>query len=79
MLSKTNLYIRGLAPHTTDQDLVQLCQRYGTIVSTKAIIDPETQQCKGVSLLFIVNLFICSAVCHKSQLDTIEVHTHFML
>lgn len=25
-LSKTNLYIRGLHPGTTDQDLVKLCQ-----------------------------------------------------
>lgn len=25
-LSKTNLYIRGLHPATTDQDLVKLCQ-----------------------------------------------------
>uniref|UniRef100_A0A8C5Y1I0 RNA binding motif single stranded interacting protein 2 n=1 Tax=Microcebus murinus TaxID=30608 RepID=A0A8C5Y1I0_MICMU len=25
-LSKTNLYIRGLQPGTTDQDLVKLCQ-----------------------------------------------------
>uniref|UniRef100_A0A674JNB5 RRM domain-containing protein n=1 Tax=Terrapene triunguis TaxID=2587831 RepID=A0A674JNB5_9SAUR len=27
-LSKTNLYIRGLHPGTTDQDLVKLCQPY---------------------------------------------------
>jgi hypothetical protein len=26
-LSRTNLYIRGLAPHTTDKDLVLLCQK----------------------------------------------------
>jgi len=26
-LSRTNLYIRGLAPHTTDKDLVMLCQK----------------------------------------------------
>ena len=25
-LSKTNLYIRGLNPNTTDKDLVNLCQ-----------------------------------------------------
>lgn len=25
-LSKTNLYIRGLPPATTDQDLIKLCQ-----------------------------------------------------
>ncbi|XP_066432049.1 RNA-binding motif, single-stranded-interacting protein 1 isoform X4 [Eleutherodactylus coqui] len=46
-LSKTNLYIRGLLPNTTDQDLVKLCQPYGKIVSTKAILDKTTNKCKG--------------------------------
>uniref|UniRef100_A0A8C7UY71 RNA binding motif single stranded interacting protein 1 n=1 Tax=Oncorhynchus mykiss TaxID=8022 RepID=A0A8C7UY71_ONCMY len=46
-LSKTNLYIRGLAPATTDHDLVKLCQPYGKIVSTKAILDKTTNKCKG--------------------------------
>ncbi|XP_051526947.1 RNA-binding motif, single-stranded-interacting protein 3-like isoform X2 [Myxocyprinus asiaticus] len=45
--SKTNLYIRGLPPATTDQDLIKLCQPYGKIVSTKAILDKNTNQCKG--------------------------------
>eukprot|EP00057_Strongylocentrotus_purpuratus_P024079 XP_011678553.1 PREDICTED: RNA-binding motif, single-stranded-interacting protein 1 isoform X6 [Strongylocentrotus purpuratus] len=46
-LSKTNLYIRGLPANTTDLDLVNLCKQYGNIVSTKAILDKETKQCKG--------------------------------
>ncbi|XP_062842382.1 RNA-binding motif, single-stranded-interacting protein 2 [Trichomycterus rosablanca] len=46
-LSKTNLYIRGLHPGTTDHDLVKLCQPYGKIVSTKAILDKTTNRCKG--------------------------------
>ncbi|CAL8289453.1 unnamed protein product [Merluccius merluccius] len=46
-LSKTNLYIRGLPPATSDQDLIKLCQPYGKIVSTKAILDKNTNQCKG--------------------------------
>uniref|UniRef100_A0A8C1TVH5 RNA binding motif, single stranded interacting protein 1a n=1 Tax=Cyprinus carpio TaxID=7962 RepID=A0A8C1TVH5_CYPCA len=46
-LSKTNLYIRGLPPGTTDHDLVKLCQPYGKIVSTKAILDKTTSKCKG--------------------------------
>ncbi|KAM3862426.1 RNA-binding motif, single-stranded-interacting protein 1 isoform 3-T3 [Diretmus argenteus] len=46
-LSKTNLYIRGLPPVTTDHDLVKLCQPYGKIVSTKAILDKTTNKCKG--------------------------------
>ncbi|KAJ8416987.1 hypothetical protein AAFF_G00328650 [Aldrovandia affinis] len=46
-LSKTNLYIRGLPLATTDHDLVKLCQPYGKIVSTKAILDKTTNKCKG--------------------------------
>ncbi|XP_012691929.2 RNA-binding motif, single-stranded-interacting protein 1 isoform X1 [Clupea harengus] len=46
-LSKTNLYIRGLPPSTTDEDLVKLCRPYGKIVSTKAILDKTTNKCKG--------------------------------
>ncbi|XP_014234320.1 protein alan shepard-like isoform X4 [Trichogramma pretiosum] len=46
-LSKTNLYIRGLNQNTTDKDLVQMCSQYGTITSTKAILDKNTNKCKG--------------------------------
>jgi RNA recognition motif-containing protein len=46
-LSKTNLYIRGLPATTNDEDLYNLCKQYGKIVSTKAIIDPATNLCKG--------------------------------
>lgn len=46
-LSKTNLYIRGLRPDMNDKDLVALCQPYGKIISTKAIIDQSTGKCKG--------------------------------
>ncbi|XP_033221937.1 protein alan shepard isoform X7 [Belonocnema kinseyi] len=46
-LSKTNLYIRGLNQNTTDKDLVNMCSQYGTITSTKAILDKNTNKCKG--------------------------------
>ncbi|XP_047570530.1 RNA-binding motif, single-stranded-interacting protein 1-like [Lutra lutra] len=46
-LSKRNLCIRGLPPNSTDQDLVKLCQPYGKIVSTQAILDKTTNKCKG--------------------------------
>ncbi|KAK3775074.1 hypothetical protein RRG08_048284 [Elysia crispata] len=46
-LSRTNLYIRGLNPNTTDKDLVNLCNTFGKITSTKAIIDQATNKCKG--------------------------------
>lgn len=47
LLSKTNLYIRGLAQDCSDDFLYQLCKGYGKITSTKAIIDPATSLCKG--------------------------------
>ena len=43
----TNVYIRGLRPETTDEDLLRMVQQYGSIVSTKAIIDSQTKLCKG--------------------------------
>ena len=46
-LSETNLYIRGLDPETTDDQLRALCEPYGKIVSTKAIMDKATNRCKG--------------------------------
>ncbi|KAF4518612.1 hypothetical protein B566_EDAN009861 [Ephemera danica] len=46
-LSKTNLYIRGLNQNTTDKDLVNMCSQFGTIISTKAILDKNTNKCKG--------------------------------
>lgn len=46
-LSKTNLYIRGLPSSTTDEDLYNMCAKYGTILSTKAIFDKTTGCCKG--------------------------------
>ncbi|KAG9511307.1 Protein alan shepard [Fragariocoptes setiger] len=45
--SKTNLYLRGLDANTSDEDLLQLCTRYGNIVSAKAIVDRDTNTCKG--------------------------------
>jgi len=46
-LSKTNLYIRGLKPETTDEDLRKMCHGLGQVISTKAIIDKTNGQCKG--------------------------------
>ncbi|ERE70070.1 RNA-binding motif, single-stranded-interacting protein 1-like isoform 1 [Cricetulus griseus] len=40
-LSKTNLYIRGLPPNTTDQDLVKLCQPASVIKKYFTIIAPH--------------------------------------
>ncbi|CAD6188498.1 unnamed protein product [Caenorhabditis auriculariae] len=46
-LSLTNLYIRGLTPATNDDDLRAMCEKFGTISSTKAIMDKSNNSCKG--------------------------------
>ncbi|XP_033762989.1 RNA-binding motif, single-stranded-interacting protein 2-like isoform X2 [Pecten maximus] len=55
LLSCSNLYLRHLSPNTTDEDLVELCQRYGKIVSTKAIMDQTTNKCKGYGFVDFEN------------------------
>jgi RNA recognition motif. (a.k.a. RRM, RBD, or RNP domain) len=47
----TNVYIRGLRPETTDEDLLHMVRQYGSIASTKAIIDTQTKLCKGYFLI----------------------------
>lgn len=54
-LSTTNLYIRGLNVNTTDKDLLALCSKYGKINSTKAIVDPSTNKCKGYGFVDFEN------------------------
>uniref|UniRef100_A0A5F5PM35 RNA binding motif single stranded interacting protein 2 n=1 Tax=Equus caballus TaxID=9796 RepID=A0A5F5PM35_HORSE len=46
-LSKTNLYIRGLQPGTTDQDLVKLCQSNRS--RTPQIYTYQTSHCQWMS------------------------------
>lgn len=46
-LSRTNLYIKGLQAQTTDEDLYNMCSRFGHISSTKAILDKTTRSCRG--------------------------------
>uniref|UniRef100_A0A096MIC6 RNA binding motif, single stranded interacting protein 2b n=1 Tax=Poecilia formosa TaxID=48698 RepID=A0A096MIC6_POEFO len=46
-LSKTNLYIRGLLPGTTDQDLVKLCQPYGSLCAAKSLNSNSTKISSG--------------------------------
>lgn len=46
-LSKTNVFIRGLSSNTNDDDLFSLCNKFGTIVSSKSITDRLTNECKG--------------------------------
>jgi RNA recognition motif-containing protein len=55
LLSETNLYIRGLAPTTTDRELEEMCRGFGKITSTKAIMDKATNQCKGYGFVDFEN------------------------
>ncbi|KAI9032080.1 hypothetical protein DFJ74DRAFT_653092 [Hyaloraphidium curvatum] len=43
----TNIYIRGLSATVTDEQLHDMCRGFGRIVSSKAIIDIRTNECKG--------------------------------
>jgi len=43
LLSRTNLYIRGLKPDTTDKDLVNLCQQLASTYNTCFVIILENQ------------------------------------
>ncbi|CEJ05231.1 hypothetical protein RMCBS344292_19176 [Rhizopus microsporus] len=42
-----NIYVRGLPSSTTDESFLEMCQAYGTVSSSKAIIDQKTGECKG--------------------------------
>ncbi|KAJ1569832.1 hypothetical protein HK096_000694, partial [Nowakowskiella sp. JEL0078] len=45
--NNTNIYIRGLSNDTTDDWLYDVAKDFGSIVSSKAIIDMPTNVCKG--------------------------------
>ncbi|KAH0566335.1 hypothetical protein GP486_000271 [Trichoglossum hirsutum] len=42
-----NVYIRGLAPNTTDDLLLAYACRFGKVINHKAMIDPQNGTCKG--------------------------------
>lgn len=54
-LSKTNVFIRGLSATTNDDDLYQLCSKFGSIVSSKSITDRMTNECKGYGFVNFEN------------------------
>uniref|UniRef100_A0A6G1SN55 Protein alan shepard n=1 Tax=Aceria tosichella TaxID=561515 RepID=A0A6G1SN55_9ACAR len=73
-LSKTNLYIRGLNPDTSDSDLYTLCNRFGSIVSTKAILDKSTNKCKGYGFVDFDNPASAEMAVTELQKQGILVH-----
>ncbi|KAI9008787.1 hypothetical protein CLU79DRAFT_509761 [Phycomyces nitens] len=50
-----NVYVRGLAPTTTDESFLELCGAYGEITSSKAILDQKTGECKGYGFTMYAN------------------------
>lgn len=54
-LSRTNLYIRGLPANTSDENLFEMCSKFGHILSTKAIADKATGLCKGYGFVEFEN------------------------
>jgi len=50
-LSDTNLYIKNLPPEYSDQDLAKLVEGCGKVKSMKAIIDKQTNKCKGFGFI----------------------------
>lgn len=72
-LSKTNLYIKGLTPETSDKDLINLCNQYGKITSTKAIIDPTTTKCKGYGFVDFESPLAASKAVQSLQEKGVQV------
>lgn len=54
-LSKTNVFIRGLPATTNDQDLFDMCNKFGPIQSAKSITDRMTNECKGYGFVNFEN------------------------
>ncbi|KAI9829875.1 MAG: hypothetical protein M1819_005973 [Sarea resinae] len=54
-LGTTNVYIRGLLPVSTDTMLERWASRFGRIDSVKAIVDLDTNRCKGFGFVRFFN------------------------
>jgi hypothetical protein len=83
---ETNVYIRGLLPETTDENLEAWGSRFGDIKSSKSIIDLNTGLCKGYvgrRLLAAASTMLTSSqiwVCQVPQLRRRrELHPRFPL
>ncbi|KAG2198069.1 hypothetical protein INT47_011904 [Mucor saturninus] len=50
-----NIYVRGLSTSTTDESFLEMCQVYGSVASSKAIIDQKSGECKGYGFAMFDN------------------------
>lgn len=48
---QTNIYVRGLPPDFSNDDLKDLCEKFGRIVSTKAVVEPDSNRCRGYGFI----------------------------
>ncbi|ORX87381.1 RNA-binding domain-containing protein [Anaeromyces robustus] len=71
----TNIYIRGLPINTTDESLYNLCIRWGKIISSKAIVDMRTNECKGFG--FVMYETEDEAHTALSELNNLGYHVSF--
>ncbi|KAG4091789.1 hypothetical protein H8356DRAFT_598730 [Neocallimastix lanati (nom. inval.)] len=71
----TNIYIRGLPITTTDESLYNLCIRWGKIISSKAIVDMRTNECKGFG--FVMYETEDQAHTALSELNNLGYHVSF--
>lgn len=51
----TNIYVSGLSASTTDESFADMCKNWGKIISSKAIINNETNECKGFGFVMYEN------------------------
>ena len=47
--------MRGLPPDFSNDDLKDLCSKFGRIVSTKAVVEPESNKCRGYGFIDFEN------------------------
>ncbi|KAJ3203090.1 hypothetical protein HK099_001615, partial [Clydaea vesicula] len=54
-VNNCNVYVRGLLPSVTDKQFLEICEKFGTIVTSKAILDLQTNECKGYGFVLYEN------------------------
>ena len=50
-IKNANLYVSGLPPEFTQEQLDQLFCRFGFIITSKVVRDPSTNMCKGIAFV----------------------------
>ncbi len=56
MQTEPNLFVRNISYKATDQDLQELFEQIGQVVSAKIIMDRETQRSRGFGFVEMANM-----------------------